>query len=107
MALQEPSKLLILSQVILSLQLSFAIVPARHVHGRQGQDGRARCATLGDRLAVLIAVTVITLNVKLLWDFVARSRAGYPFLATFCAQSAPNRRGEKESGIRCALPWYC
>ena len=45
-------QLLILSQVILSMQLSFAVVPAGHVHQRQGQDGRVRepAVGAGDRL---------------------------------------------------------
>ena len=42
------AQLLILSQVILSLMLSFAVVPARYVHGRQSKDGPVRKSWLDE-----------------------------------------------------------
>jgi manganese transport protein len=65
------AKLLILSQVTLSLQLPFAIVPLVMFTADKGKMGALVAPRWVTGLAVLIAVTVITLNVKLLWDFVA------------------------------------
>jgi manganese transport protein len=65
------AKLLILSQVILSLQLPFAIVPLVMFTADKGKMGALVAPRWVTGLAVLIAVTVTTLNVKLLWDFVA------------------------------------
>jgi manganese transport protein len=64
----QTAKLLILSQVILSLQLPFAIVPlvmftASHV--KMGALVAPRWLT---GVAALIAAIIIALNVKLLWD---------------------------------------
>jgi Natural resistance-associated macrophage protein-like len=74
---------------------------ARHVHGRQGQDGSARGATLGDRARGPDrghrhhpqCEAALGLRRRALWRATR-------FLATFCAQSAPNRRGENASGTR-------
>jgi manganese transport protein len=63
----ETGKLLILSQVILSLQLPFAIVPLVTLtasRARMGDFVAPRWLTL---VAALIAATVIALNVKLLY----------------------------------------
>jgi manganese transport protein len=65
------AKLLILSQVVLSLQLPFAIVPLVMFTADRSKMGALVAPRWVTALAVLIAVTVITLNVKLLWDFVA------------------------------------
>jgi manganese transport protein len=65
------AKLLILSQVILSLQLPFAIVPLVMFTADKRKMGALVAPTWVTALAALIAVTVITLNLKLLWDFVA------------------------------------
>ena len=65
-----PAKLLILSQVILSLQLPFAVVPLVMFTAAAGQDGRARGARWLTALAGVIAAIIIALNVKLIVDFV-------------------------------------
>ena len=65
------AKLLILSQVVLSLQLPFAIVPLVMFTADKRKMGALVAPTWVTALAALIAVTVITLNLKLLWDFVA------------------------------------
>ena len=49
---QRHGQLLILSQVILSLQLPFAVFPLVHVHQRPAQDGRVRRARLDARAGV-------------------------------------------------------
>jgi manganese transport protein len=64
------AKLLILSQVILSLQLPFAIVPLVMFTADKSKMGALVAPRWVTGLAVLIAVTVIVLNVKLLFDFV-------------------------------------
>jgi manganese transport protein len=55
----------------LSLQLPFAIVPLVMLTADKGKMGALVAPRWVIGLAVLIAVTVITLNVKLLRDFVA------------------------------------
>ena len=63
------AKLLILSQVILSLQLPFAIVPLVMFTADKRKMGGLLAPRWVTVLAAAIAATVITLNVKLLWDF--------------------------------------
>jgi manganese transport protein len=63
------AKLLILSQVILSLQLPFAIVPLVMFTADKRKMGALLAPRWMTLLAAVIAITVITLNVKLLWDF--------------------------------------
>jgi manganese transport protein len=66
----ETSKLLILTQVILSLQLPFAIVPLVQFtasHSKMGDLVAPRWLTV---VAAVIAITIIVLNVKLAWDFI-------------------------------------
>ncbi|MGA8435492.1 MAG: Nramp family divalent metal transporter [Methyloceanibacter sp.] len=65
------AKLLILSQVVLSLQLPFAIVPLVMFTADKSKMGALLAPRWVTALAVLIAVTVTTLNAKLLWDFAA------------------------------------
>ena len=65
------AKLLILSQVILSLQLPFAVVPLVMFTADKRKMGALVAPRWMTLLAAAIAVTVITLNVKLLWDFAA------------------------------------
>jgi manganese transport protein len=65
------AKLLILSQVILSLQLPFAIVPLVMFTADKRKMGALLAPRWMTLLAAVIAVTVIALNVKLLWDFAA------------------------------------
>jgi manganese transport protein len=65
------AKLLILSQVILSLQLPFAIVPLVMFTADRRKMGELVAPRWMTGLAAVVAVTVITLNVKLLWDFFA------------------------------------
>jgi manganese transport protein len=65
------AKLLILSQVVLSLQLPFAIVPLVMFTAEKSKMGALVAPRWVTVLAVLIAVTVIALNIKLLWDFIA------------------------------------
>ena len=62
--------MLILSQVILSLQLPFAIVPLVMFTTDRSKMGVLVAPCWVTVLAVLIAITVITLNIKLLFDFV-------------------------------------
>jgi manganese transport protein len=64
------AKLLILSQVVLSLQLPFAIVPLVMFTADKRKMGALIAPRWVTGLAVVTAVTVIVLNMKLLWDFV-------------------------------------
>ena len=65
------AKLLILSQVILSIQLPFAIVPLVMFTADRGKLGELIAPRWLTALAALTAFTVIVLNIKLLVDFVA------------------------------------
>jgi manganese transport protein len=64
------AKLLILSQVILSLQLPFAIVPLVSFTASKAKLGDLAAPRWLTAIAALIAAVIITLNVKLLVDFV-------------------------------------
>lgn len=64
------AQLLILSQVILSLQLPFAIVPLVMFTASRRKMGELVAPLWVTALAVLTAMIVIALNVKLLFDFV-------------------------------------
>jgi manganese transport protein len=65
------AQLLILSQVILSLQLPFAIVPLVMFTSDRGKMGALIAPRWLTALAAVTALIVISLNVKLLWDFVS------------------------------------
>ena len=65
------AKLLILSQVILSLQLPFAIIPLVMITASRGKMGALRSPPWLTIVAGVIAAIVVTLNVKLLIDFVS------------------------------------
>ena len=64
------AKLLILSQVILSLQLPFAIVPLVMITANKGKMGELRAPPWLTGIAAIVAAIVITLNVKLIIDFI-------------------------------------
>jgi manganese transport protein len=67
----ETGKLLILSQVVLSLQLPFAIVPLVQFTASRTKMGALVSPRWLTATAVLIAVLIIALNAKLVYDFVA------------------------------------
>ena len=62
-------ELLILTQVVLSLQLSFAVVPLVMFTTDRRKMGNLVAPLWLGLFAALIAVVIIILNVKLLWDF--------------------------------------
>ena len=62
-------QLLILTQVVLSLQLSFAVVPLVMFTANTKKMGAMRAPAWLIAIAVLIAVVIIALNLKLLMDF--------------------------------------
>ena len=64
------AQLLILSQVVLSLQLSFAIVPLVMFTASKAKMGEFVAPRWLTAFAGVIAAVVIALNVKLLFDFV-------------------------------------
>ncbi len=66
---QGTAQLLILSQVVLSLQLPFAVVPLVMFTADKSKMGALVAPRWVTLLAVLIAITVIVLNIKLLSDF--------------------------------------
>ncbi len=66
---QGTAQLLILSQVVLCLQLPFAIVPLVMFTADKRKMGALIAPRWLTGLAVVTAVIVITLNLKLLWDF--------------------------------------
>jgi manganese transport protein len=65
---QETARLLILSQVILSLQLPFAVVPLVQFTASRAKMGALRAPVWLVVVAVAIAAAIIGLNIKLLWD---------------------------------------
>jgi manganese transport protein len=65
---EETGKLLILSQVVLSFQLPFAIVPLVMFTSSRAKMGSLVAPLWLTLLCVLIAITIITLNLNLLWS---------------------------------------
>jgi manganese transport protein len=63
------AQLLILSQVILSLQLPFAIVPLVMFTANRNKMGELVAPLWVTLLATLTAAVIVTLNIKLLYDF--------------------------------------
>ena len=68
---QETGKLLILTQVMLSVQLPFAVVPLVQFTASRAKMGALKAPTWLVAFAIAIAATLIALNIKLLWDQVA------------------------------------
>lgn len=67
----ETGKLLILSQVVLSLQLPFAVVPLVQFTASRTKMGALVSPRWLTTIAALIAILIIALNAKLVWDFFA------------------------------------
>ncbi|WP_037282891.1 Nramp family divalent metal transporter [Rubellimicrobium mesophilum] len=65
------AELLILTQVVLSLQLSFAVVPLVMFTTSRRKMGDLVAPGWLAAAAVVVAVVIVGLNLKLLWDFVA------------------------------------
>ncbi len=67
---QETGRLLILTQVVLSLQLSFAVVPLVMFTTDRRKMGALVAPGWLAVVAVVIAAVIVVLNLKLLWDFI-------------------------------------
>ena len=67
-------QLLILSQVVLSLQLPFAVVPLVMFTASRAKMGPYVAPRWLTALAVATAALIIVLNVKLVWDYFERVR---------------------------------
>jgi manganese transport protein len=65
------AQLLILSQVVLSLQLPFAVVPLVMFTSNRRKMGPFVAPRWLTAVAALIAAVIIVLNAKLVWDFVS------------------------------------
>ena len=63
------AKLLIFSQVVLSLQLSFAVIPLVMFTASRAKMGVFVAPRWLTGIAVLIAAVIVVLNVKLVVDF--------------------------------------
>jgi manganese transport protein len=68
---QATAKLLILSQVVLSLQLPFAVVPLVMFTASRAKMGPFVAPRWLSWLAAVTAVAIIALNAKLVWDYLA------------------------------------
>lgn len=77
----ELDKLLVFSQVILSLQLGFAIIPLIHFVSDKKKMGEFAITLKVKILAWLVAALVVYLNVKLVIDTIAEYWAGHPGFA--------------------------
>ena len=62
-------KLLILSQVVLSLQLPFAIIPLVALCASRAKMGDLRSPVWLTCVSAVIAATIVALNIKVIWDF--------------------------------------
>ena len=68
---QSTQQLLVLSQVILSLQLSFAVIPLIHFTSNRRNMGSCATPWWGQALAWLTAGIIVALNGKLVLDKIA------------------------------------
>ena len=68
---QETGKLLILTQVILSVQLPFAVVPLVQFTASRAKMGQMVTPLWLVAFSLLIAVSLIALNIKLLSDVIS------------------------------------
>ena len=66
------ARLLILSQVVLSLQLPFAVIPLVSMTASTTKMGPLVAPRWLTAIAILIAAVIVILNVKLVVDFVLR-----------------------------------
>jgi manganese transport protein len=66
---KSTNKLLILSQVVLSLQLSFAVIPLVLFTGSRKRMGVFANSVWLQTAAWLVALTIAGLNIKFLWSF--------------------------------------
>ena len=64
-------RLLILTQVVLSLQLSFAVVPLVLFTTSKSRMGDLVVPRWLAALAWIVALAIVLLNLKLLWDFLS------------------------------------
>jgi manganese transport protein len=69
----QTAKLLILTQVVLSLQLPFAIIPLVQFTASRAKMGELVAPRWLTAIAATIALVIVALNVKLITDFVAGS----------------------------------
>lgn len=65
------AQLLVLSQVVLSLQLPFAIIPLVWFTASRSKMGKFVAPRWMSALAAVIALTIVVLNVKLVVDFIS------------------------------------
>jgi manganese transport protein len=79
---EETGKLLILSQVILSLQLGFAVIPLIHFVSDKVRMGEFAIGLKTRIAAWVIAVTIVILNIKLVYEELMGwlSSSDYPLL---------------------------
>ena len=63
------ARLLVLSQVVLSMQLPFAVIPLVRFVADRGLMGALVAPAWLVRLAWVIALVIVGLNLKLLWEF--------------------------------------
>lgn len=68
--------LLVLSQVILSLQLGFAIIPLIHFVSDKDKMGAFAINTITKIFAWLCATIIVALNIKLVFDFITEFLSG-------------------------------
>lgn len=69
-------KLLVFSQVVLSLQLPFAVVPLVYFTAQRSKLGALAAPRWLTAVAALVAVIIIALNMKLIFDFLSGSLTG-------------------------------
>ncbi len=76
------AKLLIFSQVILSLQLPFAIIPLVMITAERRKMGELRAPRWLTGVAGVVAAIIVILNVKLIFDFITAGIEGQGQLVT-------------------------
>lgn len=82
---EECGKLLVLSQVILSLQLGFAIIPLIHFVSDENRMGKFTIGTITKIAAWLCVLVIVSLNVNLVIQSTVEwiRTSAYPFIIMF------------------------
>ena len=106
---QSTQQLLVLSQVILSLQLSFAVIPLIHFTSNRRNMGPFATPWWGQVLAWMSAAIIVALNGKLVLDQVVswvelagESGLGVGPVAPELAGRRGARRGDRRASRRCS-----
>lgn len=80
---EKVDDLLVFSQVLLSMQLAFAVIPLIHFVSNKGRMGKFAIGTFTKVGAWLVAAVIITLNIKLVAEEAIKFLEAQPYLWSY------------------------